>query len=335
MGQAYGLVERFEPAVLNPVDARGTYLPSTPPIPGTSGDTVLAGVHIWKANALIVEALRDTGALLAHAPLEHSYPHCWRHKTPVAFRATPQWFISMEQANLRSDAVEAIGKVAWFPDWGEARIAGMVEGRPDWCISRQRTWGVPIALFVHKVSHEPHPRSVELMGEVANLVERDGIDAWHALDPTSLLGNEAGDYEKSYGAISRVQKILTEMSASLKHDVYPEMCGKLASLYNYAYRKLIEANDYAAALAVARQDLPWIGALAPLAGARSFRRAALPLLAGLASIGSIMAIVLLGGPTASWLLYRFVVQPRTARMRLRGIDPSAMWVCANCRSINA
>ncbi|MGQ4583998.1 isoleucine--tRNA ligase [Lysobacter sp. F60174L2] len=192
VARKYGLLDGLEAAVLNPVDARGVYLPGTPAADGAT----LEGLHIWKANDAIVEVLRANDTLLAFSKLEHSYPHCWRHKTPVAFRATPQWFISMEQANLRSDAVEAIGKVAWFPDWGEARIAGMVEGRPDWCISRQRTWGVPIALFVHKVSHEPHPRSVELMGEVAKLVEVDGIDAWHALDPATLLGDEAGDYDK-------------------------------------------------------------------------------------------------------------------------------------------
>ncbi|KGM56542.1 isoleucine--tRNA ligase [Lysobacter arseniciresistens ZS79] len=192
VGRRYGLVDRYEAAQLNPVDARGVYLPGTPALAGTE----LAGLHIWKANDVIVDALRAGGALLAFSKLEHSYPHCWRHKTPVAFRATPQWFISMEKADLRADALKAIGDVQWFPDWGEARIAGMVEGRPDWCISRQRTWGVPIALFVHKATHEPHPRSVELMGEVAKLVETDGIDAWYALDPATLLGDEAADYDK-------------------------------------------------------------------------------------------------------------------------------------------
>jgi isoleucyl-tRNA synthetase len=130
----------------------------------------------------------------------HSYPHCWRHKTPVAFRATPQWFISMEQAGLRRDALAAIREIGrhggWFPDWGEARIASMIEGRPDWCISRQRAWGVPIALFVHKISGEPHPHSVELMREVAARVEKDGVDAWYALDAAELIGSEAADYDK-------------------------------------------------------------------------------------------------------------------------------------------
>jgi isoleucyl-tRNA synthetase len=114
----------------------------------------------------------------------------------VAFRATPQWFISMEQANLRRDAMAAIKQVGWVPEWGEARIAGMIEGRPDWCISRQRTWGVPIALFVHKVSGEPHPRSVEFMRQVADRVQQQGTDAWFALDAAEFLGAEADDYFK-------------------------------------------------------------------------------------------------------------------------------------------
>ncbi|MDH5824169.1 isoleucine--tRNA ligase [Luteimonas sp. RD2P54] len=193
VGRRYGINERYGAAELNPVDARGAYLPSTPP----AGDTVLAGVHIWKANPLLVEVLRGNGSLLAHAPLQHSYPHCWRHKTPVAFRATPQWFISMEQAGLRRDALAAIEQVQWFPEWGRARIAGMVEGRPDWTISRQRYWGVPIALFVDRETNEPHPDSPALMRRVAERVEREGVDAWYALEPAELLGAaQAARYDK-------------------------------------------------------------------------------------------------------------------------------------------
>jgi len=192
VGQRYGLVEQYSTAQLNPVDGRGVYLPSTPPADGV----VLAGLHIWKANDAIVNVLRANGALLAHAVLEHSYPHCWRHKTPVAFRATPQWFISMDQACLRRDALAAIGEVDWVPDWGEARIYGMVEGRPDWTISRQRTWGVPIALFVDRESGDPHPDSPALMRKVAERVERDGVDAWYTLDAAELLGADAPRYDK-------------------------------------------------------------------------------------------------------------------------------------------
>ncbi|MDO5505965.1 MAG: isoleucine--tRNA ligase [Pseudoxanthomonas suwonensis] len=192
VGQAAGINARYQPFELNPVDARGVYLPSTPP----AGDAVLAGQHIWKANDAIVETLRQAGALLAQARLEHSYPHCWRHKTPVAFRATPQWFISMDAAGLRRDALARIPDVRWVPEWGEARIAGMVEGRPDWTISRQRYWGVPIALFVHRETGQPHPDAAALMREVADQVETSGVDAWYALKKEELLGADAGAYDK-------------------------------------------------------------------------------------------------------------------------------------------
>ena len=193
VGQKYGLIEQYTAGQMNPVDGRGVYLPSMPP----AGELILAGLHIWKANDAIVEVLRESGALLAFHKLEHSYPHCWRHRTPVVFRATPQWFISMEQARLRSDALAAIKDVTWYPAWGEARIAGMVEGRPDWCISRQRTWGVPITLFVHRETGEPHPRTVELMGVIADQVEQHGVDVWYSLDAADLLGDEAAHYEKT------------------------------------------------------------------------------------------------------------------------------------------
>jgi len=197
VGQRYGLLDKYTAAQMNPVDGRGLYLPSTPPAQGVTGEgTTLAGLHIWKANDVIIEVLRTSGHLLAHAKLEHSYPHCWRHKTPVAFRATPQWFISMEQANLRRDALHEIGQVKWIPEWGEARIYGMIEGRPDWCVSRQRTWGVPIALFVDRETQEPHPRAAELMRQVADVVAREGVDAWYSLDAASLLGDEAAKYDK-------------------------------------------------------------------------------------------------------------------------------------------
>ncbi|MEP6635065.1 MAG: class I tRNA ligase family protein, partial [Luteimonas sp.] len=192
VGQRYGLVDQYTAAQLNPVDGRGVYLPSTPP----AGDTILAGQHIWKANDLLIDVLRHNGRLLAFAEIVHSYPHCWRHKTPVIFRATPQWFISMEQADLRRDALAAIKTVAWFPDWGEARITGMVEGRPDWTISRQRTWGVPIALFVDRETGDPHPDSPALMRQVADLVERDGVGVWYALQPSELLGAAGTRYDK-------------------------------------------------------------------------------------------------------------------------------------------
>ncbi|WP_426663479.1 isoleucine--tRNA ligase [Rhodanobacter aciditrophus] len=178
--------------LLNYIGARGTYRDDTP----KAGGLDLAGMHVWKANDAIVELLRGRGVLLAHAKIEHSYPNCWRHKTPVIFRATPQWFIGMEQAGLRATALASIKDVRWVPGWGEERIAGMVAGRPDWCISRQRTWGVPIALFVHKATQESHPDSVALMEQVAKRMEQGGIDAWYDLDPAELLGDQAKDYDK-------------------------------------------------------------------------------------------------------------------------------------------
>ena len=187
VGVKYGLLDKYKQPELNPIGGNGVYLPGTP---------LVEGQYIWKANDFITGLLAERGVLLASGKMEHSYPHCWRHKSPVAFRATPQWFISMEQAHLRRDALAAIKGVQFVPDWGQARIAGMVEGRPDWCISRQRTWGVPITLLIHKVSGEPHPRSVELMRAVADRVAGQGTDAWFALDPAELIGAEAADYEK-------------------------------------------------------------------------------------------------------------------------------------------
>ncbi|MFQ5487921.1 MAG: isoleucine--tRNA ligase, partial [Gammaproteobacteria bacterium] len=152
--------------------------------------------HVFSANEQIIEVLKARGALLHEEALRHSYPHCWRHKTPIIFRATPQWFISMDQQGLRQAALEAIRGVHWMPDWGQARIEGMVANRPDWCVSRQRTWGVPIALFVHRQEGHLHPRSAELIEVVAQRVAQHGIDAWFDLDAAELLGEEAQDYER-------------------------------------------------------------------------------------------------------------------------------------------
>ena len=181
VGQKYGL------EVANPVGANGVYLPDTP---------LFAGQHVFKANETVVEALKAAGALLVHKAYKHSYPHCWRHKTPIIFRATPQWFISMEQQGLRQTSLAEIEQTRWIPDWGQQRIENMVAGRPDWCISRQRTWGVPIALFVRKDNSALHPRTAELIEQVAQKVEQAGIQAWFDLDAAELLGADVADYVK-------------------------------------------------------------------------------------------------------------------------------------------
>ena len=181
VGSRYGL------EVDNPVGGNGCFLPDT---------ELFAGEHVFKANDHVIEVLKAHGKLVHHEAIRHSYPHCWRHKTPIIFRATPQWFVSMKQNGLQEKATEEINKVHWMPDWGKARIEGMVQNRPDWCISRQRTWGVPIAVFMHKESGELHPETSRLIEEVALLMERKGIDAWFELEPEDILGDEASQYEK-------------------------------------------------------------------------------------------------------------------------------------------
>lgn len=184
----YAVGLRYNLPVDNPVGPDGCFLPGTP---------YFAGENVHQANAHVVDVLRDRGNLIVVEKIHHSYPHCWRHKTPTIFRATPQWFISMERADLRHDALRAIAATRWLPDWGEARIHGMVEKRPDWCISRQRNWGVPIPLFVHRQSGRLHPRTPELLEQVAQRVEQAGVEAWFSLAPEELLGEDAGDYLKS------------------------------------------------------------------------------------------------------------------------------------------
>ncbi len=181
VGQKYGL------PVDNPVADNGTFKSDT---------EIFAGEHVFNANDHVLEVLREHNTLIHEEAIEHSYPHCWRHKTPIIFRATPQWFISLEKTGLREKALSEIKRVNWIPDWGKARIEGMVAGRPDWCVSRQRNWGVPIALFIHKETEEIHPRTANLIEEIAQLVEQNGVEAWFKLDPEDLLGSEGADYRK-------------------------------------------------------------------------------------------------------------------------------------------
>jgi isoleucyl-tRNA synthetase len=172
----------------NPVGDDGCYTSATP---------LFAGLHVSKGNDAVLAVLTEKNALLHHEKMAHSYPHCWRHKTPLIFRATPQWFVSMDQHGLRQTALKVVDQVEWIPDWGKSRIDGMIANRPDWCVSRQRTWGVPIPLFIHKESGELHPNTQALIEAVAKAVEQGGIDAWFNSDAKQWLGDEAASYQKS------------------------------------------------------------------------------------------------------------------------------------------
>lgn len=196
VGQRYGL------PVHNPVGDDGKFLGNTPAL--SVGD--LAGRTVWEANPLVLQELEVLGLLLKQEKIRHSYPHCWRHKTPIIFRATTQWFIGMdrraapsgagEAQSLRAIAEAAVEETRFFPAWGRARLEGMMKTRPDWCISRQRNWGVPIPFFLNKETGLPHPRTPELIELVAQRVEQAGIEAWFSLDASELLGAEASQYVK-------------------------------------------------------------------------------------------------------------------------------------------
>ena len=183
----FNVGQQYDLGIINLVGGNGVFLPET---------ELFAGEFVFKANANVVETLKQRGALLHHEEFSHSYPHCWRHKSPIIFRATPQWFISMHQNGLLDQAMQQVNEVQWIPSWGKARIEAMMGERPDWCISRQRTWGVPIALFIHKQTAELHPDTARLIEEVALRVEEKGIDAWFDLEPAELLGDDAENYDK-------------------------------------------------------------------------------------------------------------------------------------------
>jgi isoleucyl-tRNA synthetase len=172
---------------LNYIDDNGYYRPNV---------ELFAGDHVYKVDEKVIALLVEQNALLAQGKITHSFPHCWRTKTPLIFRATPQWFVSMSKNNLRDTVAEAVAGVQWIPDWGRARIDAMLASSPDWCVSRQRTWGVPIALFIHKETQELHPETPRLIEEVALRVEKEGMDAWFDLDPKELLGEQADQYVK-------------------------------------------------------------------------------------------------------------------------------------------
>lgn len=177
----------YDIGTLNYIDDNGYY---------REGVERFAGEHVYKVDEKIISLLTEKGALLHQDKITHSYPHCWRTKTPLIFRATPQWFVSMTKNNLLKDVKNAVEEVEWIPGWGQARIESMLDSSPDWCISRQRTWGVPITLFVHKQTQALHPEMTTLIEDIALRIEQDGIDAWFDLDARELLGDEADNYEK-------------------------------------------------------------------------------------------------------------------------------------------
>ncbi len=155
-----------------------------------------SGLHVYKVDGAVLDALNRNNALVFESKIFHSYPHCWRTKTPLIFRATPQWFISMTKEGLLDAAKHAVEDVKWVPSWGQNRMEGMLNNSPDWCVSRQRTWGVPIALFINKETQELHPETPRLIEEVAKRIEQEGIDAWFEMDAETLLGDDAAKYSK-------------------------------------------------------------------------------------------------------------------------------------------
>jgi isoleucyl-tRNA synthetase len=181
-------------AIIAPVMGDGKFASSLP---------FFAGMTIWEASKPICDKLREAGALFSLKMFDHSYMHCWRHKTPIIYRATSQWFASMDNtpkdggASLRETALKAIDETAFFPSWGKARLHGMIANRPDWTLSRQRQWGVPMAFFLHKETGQLHPRTPELLEQIAQRVEKEGIEAWQNIETADLLGAEADMYVKN------------------------------------------------------------------------------------------------------------------------------------------
>jgi isoleucyl-tRNA synthetase len=217
--------------ILNPVQANGSYEAALP---------LFGGQDIWKANPAIIDALKNAGRLLATDKLLHSYPHCWRHKTPVIYRAAAQWFVRMDEGDgvftvdkapmtLRQTALQAIEQTSFFPQNGKARLHDMIANRPDWCISRQRNWGVPLPFFLHKETGELHPRTLEFVERAAALVEHGGVEAWSKLDTREWLGSEADTYAKSHDILdvwfdsgSTFFHVLRGSHDGARHDNGPE-----------------------------------------------------------------------------------------------------------------
>ena len=179
--------QKYQLGTLNIVDDNGVYRDDV---------ELFAKQHVHKVEKTIIDTLQEKNKLVHQHQITHSFPHCWRTKTPLIFRATPQWFISMTKNNLLKRCEQEVENVQWLPSWGKARITSMLGNSPDWCVSRQRTWGVPIPLFVHTDTQELHPDTVELIERVAKKIEQQGIQAWFDLDAVEILGDEASHYTK-------------------------------------------------------------------------------------------------------------------------------------------
>ncbi|MDO4694841.1 MAG: class I tRNA ligase family protein, partial [Eikenella sp.] len=182
----YFVCRQYGIELYNPVNGEGRYIGEVPRV---------AGLTVWAANPVIIDWLKEENRLLAEDKIEHSYAHCWRHKTPLIYRATGQWFVGMDKAGrngatLRNTALKAVDDTEFFPAWGRARLQAMIEGRPDWVVSRQRYWGTPMTFFAHKETGELHPDSAELLEKVAQRIEQKGINAWFELDKAELLSPE-------------------------------------------------------------------------------------------------------------------------------------------------